>query len=155
MPVGSIQLNTHITVLCVGAHALPKIIQQRIRRAGDAPPDFYIRRRLGRCRASNKQFSARVPKGLCDVTRTTDPADAPHAAYTNFETEASTPGCMRPACPTRRRRSLHVAHDAPIQGFTIPGAHGRDLHPRSPQQHTRAKNKIFRQSNIQILARDV
>ena len=48
---------------------------------------------------------------------------------------APTPACLWPARRTRSRRSSHVVHDtAPIPGTIVPGARGKDLHPRSPCQ---------------------
>ena len=55
-----------------------------------------------------------------------------HAAYTNCWAGAPTPACLWPARRTRSRRSSHVVHDtAPIPGIIIPGARGKDFHPRS------------------------
>ena len=48
---------------------------------------------------------------------------------------APTPACLWPARRTRKRKSSHVVHDtAPIPGIIIPGARGKDLHPRSSCQ---------------------
>ena len=55
-----------------------------------------------------------------------------------------TPACLWPARRTRSRRSSYVIHDtAPIPGIVIPGARGKDLHPRSSCQRVEECSSAF------------